>query len=105
VEDLSGKRGKTYTEVIANTDNGESIFVHPVFNKSGHVTCTIICSNSSGKFQTSTSSQIDIEAGVATWQDWAEGTVAVNTTDVLTGPVTGIRGVSVSGEITIEIVI
>jgi len=101
---LSGARSAEQTETIADGENGEPIYVHPT-NASGQITCTVIPGGNTGKIQITTSPKSAIVADTATWQDWAEGNVTATTSDVITGPVTGIRGVSVSGAITIEIVI
>ena len=102
---FAGVRSAEYTEDIANGENGESIYVHPINSPSNSITCTVIPGGNTGKIQTTTSPKANIEAGTATWSDWAEGDVTTTTSDVIEGPVTGIRGVSVSGAITIEIVI
>ena len=104
MEILAGIRSAEYTETISDGENGESIYVHPV-NSPGGITCTVISSGNTGKIQTSTSPKSAISGGTATWSDWAEGDVTTITSDVIEGPVTGIRGVSISGEISIEIVI
>jgi len=105
MKDLSGVRSAEYTEAIADGENGEAVYVHPHNSNSGGITCTVIPNGNTGKIQTTTSPKASIVAGTATWSDWAEGDVTTTTSDVITGPVTGIRGASVSGAITIEIVI
>jgi hypothetical protein len=102
---VSGVKGYVYTETIGDGENGESIIITPVSNASGKATCTIVSTGNTGKVQTSTSSIAAVNAGTATWSDWAKGNVTATTTDVLTGPVTAVRGVSVSGEIDFEMVI
>jgi len=96
--------GFEYYETIADTATGDSIKISPM-PAGTHITCTVVPGAGTGKFQTTTSSAADIIAGSATWVDWAEGNVTATTSDVITGPVTGIRGVSISGEINIEVVI
>ena len=101
---ISGKRGYVHQETIASGQNGETLIAHP-FPATASITCTVITSGNTGKFQFSTSPKADIEAGTATWQDWAKGNVTATTSDALTSPVTAVRGVSVTGEIKIEVVI
>jgi hypothetical protein len=88
-----------HKETIAS-GNGEDIYIG-----GKPVTCTVITSGNTGKFQFSTSPKSDLEADTATWQDWAKGNVTATTSDALTSPVTAVRGVSVTGEIKIEVVI
>lgn len=102
--DYSGRRSLEYTEDIADGENGESLYVHPINSPSGQITCSVISSGNTGKIQTTTSLKSEIEAGTANWSNWEEGDVTSTTTDVINGTVTGIRGVSVSGAISIEIV-
>jgi hypothetical protein len=104
MENLGGSRSAEYVETIADGETGESVYVHPINNNSGLISCTLISNGNTGKIQTSTSTLSAITAGSATWVDWSEGDVTTTTIDVISGPVTGIRGVSVSGEISIEIV-
>jgi len=98
---ISGKRGYAYQETIADGDNGESVVVHPT--PVTGLTCTLIAGSNDGKIQFTTSPIANIEAGTATWQDW-DGVTTGNGTDVLVGPVTAVRGVSTSGEVTVEFV-
>jgi len=105
MKNLSGVRSAEYTKEIADGENGEAVYVHPHNAAMGGITCTVIPNGNTGKFQTTTSPRASIEAGTATWSDWPDGEVTETTSDVITGPVTGIRGVSVSGAIDIEIVI
>ena len=102
---LSGIKGKVYTETIADGQNGETIYIHPIGNRTGYAGCTVITSGNTGKFECSTSPLSAHEAGTETWcMDWPSGDVTTTTTDSV-GDVTAIRGVSVSGEISIEVVI
>lgn len=102
---IGGVKGYVYTETVEDGTNGEAVITTPLANASGRVTCTIVSTGNTGKVQTTTSSVATVEAGTATWLDWAQGDVTTTTTDVLTGPVTAVRGVSVTGEIGFELVI
>ena len=103
--DKSGVFNLEYEETIADGQNGETLYIHPVNAKRDGVTCTIISSGNTGKFQYTTSSKTSIIAGTEVWQNWAQGNVTATTTDSITSPVTAIRGVSISGEIEIAVVI
>jgi len=96
--------GFQYYETIADGATGDNVFVPPLPDGK-NLTATVVPGAGSGNIQTTTSSKADIIAGTATWIDWAEGSVAVDTADVIVGSITGIRGVSVSGEIKIEIIL
>ncbi len=50
-----------------------------------------------------TSSDTDVQADIAQWIDWTQGNTG-SLTMAIASPVTGIRGVSISGEIKIKIV-
>lgn len=95
--------GFEYTETIADGANGDSVLL-PGIADAERVTCTIIAGANTGKFQFTTSSDAAVLAGTCTWIDWPKGTVTGTEYDLLLGPVTAVRGVSVSGEINIEIV-
>ena len=97
--------GWTYSEIIADGEIGDSIRIRPSRKGTYNITCTLIAGTNIGKFQATTSSDAEVEAGTATWVDWVKGDISGVVTDVITSPVTGIRGVSVSGEVKIEIVI
>lgn len=58
----------------------------------------------SGKVQYTLSPTAAVDAGTATWRDWALGVVSTVTDDILQGPVTALRGVSASGSVTLEVV-
>jgi len=93
-----------YEETIGNGLTGADVII-PASPQVKKITCTIIAGANTGKFQFSTSSNSKIVAGTAVWQDWFNSTTTGTYTDVASGPITGIRGVSVSGEVSIEVVI
>lgn len=93
-------RGRVYEEVIADGTTGRAIHI-PVVNR--RITCTLIAGANTGKFETTTSLPSKVKAGTAIWVDWAEVLDSGTIRDVITAPVTAIRGVSTSGEIIIEV--
>jgi len=93
-----------YEETIATTETGAAVII-PASPQVKRVTCTLIAAANTGKFQVSTSSNSKIMAETAVWQDWANTTDTGTTTAVAIGPITAIRGVSTSGEISIEVVV
>jgi len=97
-------RGYEYTETIADGDNGNTILIPGNFNNV-RISCTLIAGSNTGKFQFTTSLDTNIKAGTETWQDWPLEDSTGTVSDSLISPVTGLRGVSVSGEVTIEVVI
>ncbi len=98
------KDGYHYTEIVGTGATGDTVIISPK-DKEQSITCTLIAGSNTGKFQVTTSSDVAVNAGTATWQDWALGTKTGTVSDAITSPVTAIRGVSISGAITIEIVI
>jgi len=99
----SSVQGYEYQEVIADGSTGADIRIFPLGQAGGRVTCRIMAGGGTGKFQFTASPQADVAAGIATWTDWPKGNVSGTDYDTLNGPVTGLRGVSITGEITIEV--
>jgi hypothetical protein len=95
-------QGFEYSETIADGTDGDTILL-PGLSASEVVTCNMIAGVNTGKFQYTVSSDAKVAAGTCTWIDWPKGTVTGTHTDALLAPVTGLRGVSVSGEINIEV--
>lgn len=95
--------GFSVKETIADGENGDS-YIIPTGEINSRITCTLIAGANTGKFQITTSPDADIVDESAVWQDWVKGNTTGTAHDVLIGPITGLRGVSVSGEIIIEIV-
>lgn len=96
--------GFEYTEVIATGATGNTVLIPP-FEKGNNLTCRIICGAGTGKIQTTTSLDASVVAGTETWDDHPDGNQTGTFSDVLTGQVTGIRAVSISGEITLEVLL
>ena len=95
--------GYDYHETILTGANGKSVYI-PSISVPTKVTCTVIPSGTA-KIQYTTSSRAAVEASTAVWQDWPLGGVTSTTSDSLVSPVTALRGVSVSGSVTIDIII
>lgn len=95
--------GYDYHETIGDGLTGVSVFI-PSISVPTKVTCTVNPAGSA-KMQYSTSSLASVKAGTGTWQDWPLGAIAVITSDSLISPVTALRGVSVTGSVTIDIII
>lgn len=91
-----------HSETIADGQDGETITI-PGLPAGKTIACTIIAGANSGKFQYSTSLDSDVEADTCEWNDWDNGTTTGSYTDVIIANVSALRGVSVSGEIKIEI--
>jgi hypothetical protein len=102
---VAARLGYEYAETIADGQNGDTIKVLPLGPENCVATCRVIAGAGSGKLQFSTSPDADVLDGTAIWSDWAKGAVTGTDWDVLRGQVTALRGVSVSGEIKIEILI
>ena len=100
---ISGVKGYEYSEDIADGENGGAVIVKPIGNVSGNIGAAVLPGGNTGKFQYTFSSTEKVEAGTANWIDWDNGDVTSNTGATFTAPVTAVRGVSVSGAITIEV--
>lgn len=91
-----------YTETIESGKTGDAIMAPDYAGKLRDWVVGIIPSGTARiEYTLSTRSQVD--AGAAVWRAWDAGDVTVNTDDLL-GPVQAVRGVSVSGDVTIEVV-
>jgi len=99
------KPGYEYSATILDGVTGPSVIIPPGGYEGGCVTCTLIAGANTGKFQFSTSPDADVVADTATWQDWPDGNKTGSNSDAIVAPVTAVRGVSVSGDIAIEVVI
>jgi len=97
--------GYEYSAQILDGVTGPSIIVPPTGSEGARVTCTIIPGASTGKFQFTTSPDADVLADTAIWQDWPNGNTTSTFSDSLLAPVTAVRGVSVSGNIDIEVLV
>ena len=97
--------GYEYAETIADGEDGDTIQIFPMGPGLAKVTCRIITGSNTGKFQFTTSLDADVLAGTAVWSDWAKGDITGTDWDVLLSQVTGLRGVSVSGEVKIEVIL
>lgn len=91
-----------FTETIAS-GNGTSIVVYPL-PIGTVITCTLKAGSNTGRFETTTDSIAMVEAGTAEWEPWALGTKTGIVSDAIANSVIAIRGVSVSGAVTINVV-
>ena len=96
--------GYHYAETIATGATGDDVVIPPLA-PGKEITCTIVAGSNTGYFEFTTDSDAAVATGTATWATWAEGTSTGTVSDVIGGTVTGLRGVSVSGEIRITIAI
>ena len=99
----SCRGGYTYTETINGGQTGNTIRILPASSQ-GPITCTIIAGSNAGKFQFTTSPDTAVNDATCVWNDWPLENISGTRSFVVTSPITAIRGVSVSGSITIEIV-
>ena len=66
--------------------------------------CGIPGSGGTLDIEFSTSPYANLEAGTATWEDWASGVITIRTTDSLVGPITAIRATAATEAGVLEIV-
>jgi hypothetical protein len=96
--------GYAYKETIANGLTGDTIKI-PVLQAGKTISICLIAGSNTGKIQVTTSSDADVAANTATWSDLVLSANTGTVRDEITAPITGLRGVSTSGEISIEVVI
>ncbi len=96
--------GWHYSETIGDGETGHDIHI-PALPDGKVIGCRLMAGAGTGKFQDTMSSDADVVAGTAVWNDWYIGNQTGTASEWLRPNVTGIRGVSVSGEIKIEVVI
>lgn len=97
--------GYEYSATVLDGITGPSIKIPPMGSEGARVTCTIIAAANTGKFQFTTSLDSEVDADTAVWQDWPNGNTTGSFSDSLLAPVTAVRGVSVTGDIAIEVLI
>lgn len=102
---ISGIKGYTHEETIPAGEEGEAVVVKPIANASGNVGVMMVPGSNTGKVQYTFSSMEKIEAGTANWVDWSDGEVTANAGTAFVAPVTAVRGVSVSGEVALEVAV
>ena len=66
--------------------------------------CGIPGSGGTLDIEFSTSPFENLEAGTATWEDWASGVITTRTTDSLVGPITAIRATAATNSGVLEII-
>jgi len=96
--------GYQYSEAIGTGATGNNLIIPPIAPGKS-ISIALIAGASTGKFQVSTSSDAAITAGTATWSDLTLSAATGTVRDEITAPITGLRGVSTSGAIVIEVVI
>lgn len=85
-------------QVIPTGETGDPVYIY----NSRHCSVTVIPSGSA-LLQYTTSRMDEVTNNQATWITWSRGTVTGNVTDIPEGPVTAIRGVSITGQVVIEV--
>jgi len=102
----SGKGSPIYegTMILTNTETGEPIYLPGESGKVESWTIGLFIATGSGKIQYTFSSRDSVVAGGGNWRDWDPGVVNSSNDNVLY-PVTAVRGVCTSGEITVEVLV
>ncbi len=95
--------GFEYSETIASGETGADVVIPPL-SAGKKISCRVICGAGTGKIEITLSPDSAVVAGTATWEDWALGESTGTVSDVAEA-ITGIRGVSVSGEIVMEVIV
>ncbi len=95
--------GQRYAEEMSSGTNSDPIAIPPIPQGMPVSVTFVVATTGEGKIQYTTSDDSLLDS-TAVWQDWAEGSCTETTSDVLAGPVTGLRLVRTSGTVGIEIV-
>ena len=99
---IGGGRGQYFQGTVATGQTGAPVYTNDAV---GPVSVGLVpAGGASGKVQYTLSPAAAVAGATATWRDWPSGVVTETTDDVLTGPVTAVRAVSVSGNVTLEVV-
>lgn len=97
--------GWSYSEDIADEETSDPIKIEPTGRGVTYGSVALICGSNTGKVQVTLDTYALIDAETATWIDWDKGEVTGSQLDVFAGPITAIRGVSVSGAVTLKVLI
>lgn len=97
--------GYEYHEIVSDGATGLSVIIPPLGSEWKKATCTLTASANTGKFQYTTSSDAEVLTDAATWIDWPNGDTTGDYSAAVISPITALRGVSVSGDIVIDIVV
>lgn len=95
-------QGWEYKEEMTSGTNSDPIAIPPL-NEGVSVSVSFISAGGVGKIQFTTSPDSVLNTS-AVWQDWPLGSNSTTFSDILIGPVTGLRLVRTSGTIGIEII-
>lgn len=104
--------GYEYHETVATTESSDAVYIIPLGGDGGRVTVTLRAGANTGKIQYTTVDSADVIANTVDsgdWTDWStytdDGLSTGTLIETLVSPVTGIRCVSISGEVSFDIVI
>lgn len=104
---LSG--GWFYKEVVGDGLTSDPVYIPPSGRGITNGTVQLLCGANSGKIQAYFGLIDDIASATADeWQDWqkfTDGETTGTIVDVFEGPLTALRCVSISGEVTFSILI
>lgn len=95
--------GYEYAETIADGLTGDDVHIYATGLDGSKIVCTLITGAGTGRVEFTTSLDSAIVAETAVWQPWDLGDVTGTYSDDVSSKIKGLRAVSVSGEVTIEI--
>lgn len=87
------------------TTGNASIILLPSRRPDRKVSVGVVPNSATASVQHSLSTAALVEAGTATWRDWAAGDVTAAADDTLIGPVTALRIASSGGTTAVEVLI
>lgn len=101
---VQGGIGYHYSQTIATGATGNDIHI-PALPPGKTVAIVLIAGANTGKFQVTRSSDANVLAGTAIWFDITLSSTTGTVADAIPDAITGIRGVSLAGEIKIQVAI
>ena len=97
--------GWTYSETVADGVTSNPVKIKPNGKGVYAISVGLIAGANTGKIQFTLDADEAIDAGTAYWFDWDEGNCTGDTVDPSVAPVSALRCVSISGEVTWKILI
>lgn len=93
-----------WTNYITVADGETEIVSIPPLDSAHRISVTAIPGSNTALVQYTTSSDADVIADTATWQNWIYGSVSATTNGVVIAPITGLKLGATGGECNFEIV-
>jgi len=93
-----------FTNFVTVATGETNILAIPPLDAGHQISVTAIPGANTAKVEHTTSPDADVAAS-AVWQDWPSGSVTITTSDIVEGPITGLRFSATGGQCKFEVVI